>query len=335
MKIAPKAMAGFLQAPDQSAWGMLLYGPDEGLAQARLRQARGSLAGASQDMADCLELSAEQLRADPALLADELAAFSLLGGRRVVLVRDAGDKTARAVEAALEAQPVHYLIMLAGELSPRSSLRQLFESHTKLAALPCYKDEAADVSGVIRARLNGAGVRLQAGVLEYLAQQLGNDRGITLSELEKIVLYAGEGGELALEEAQALVGHNKEALLDELALAVAGRQAAAADRQQELLMREGASPVAVLRAVQRHFQRLYAVRAEADGGVPVAQAVAALKPPVFFRQVGAVTQQAEGWSRPALGRALAHLARAEAECKSGLTPPALACGKALSQLASL
>ena len=57
--------------------------------------------------------------------------------------------------------------------------------------------------------------------MQYLANHLGNDRGITLSEIGKIALYMGDDKEVTLDTAMELIGHNAAEGLEEICHAVA------------------------------------------------------------------------------------------------------------------
>lgn len=334
MKLTGKAIAEFLNRPEQCA-GALLYGPDGGLARERLRGLMARLLPKPDPFA-LTELNETRIKDDPACVHDACAALSLTGGRQLVVLRDAGDKVASAIEIALPAlaDGNTYLLVTSGELTPRSPLRALFEKEPKLAALPCYKDEAMDLSAVIRRRMESSQLRMEAGVMEHLMQHLGNDRGVTQSELDKILLYVGEERLLTLSAARALVGHNRDIALDAAALALADRNPALLDAQLAQAFREGVQPIALLRAAQRHFQRLYQARAAMESGASAAQAVSGLKPPVFFRQVESVTRQVSAWQRPSLAHALAQLAKIELACKSASASPSLLCSDGLLALAA-
>lgn len=338
MKIAPRAVAAFLASPGAQARAALLYGPDEGLARERARQIAAKLAGAGSVDSAAVEMDGDSLKTDPTRLADALSALSLLGDTQFVVLRDAGDRSAALIADAIPegTRPGerHFLIVTAGELSPRSPLRALFESRADFAAIACYKDEAVDLQGLIRETLAGAGVQAGREVTEYLLRSLGNDRQVTRSELAKLLLYLGDEKQLTLAQAQAVIGENRDVALDEIALAVGGRQTEALERHLARAFREGVAPVALLRAVQRHFQRLYTVCAAMEAGASPDQAVAGLKPTVFFRHVPAMTSQARSISREKLARALTLLAEAEAECKGGTLAPTLACHRALLRLAA-
>lgn len=334
MKIAPRASADFLKKPDAAHHALLIYGPDEGQVRLRARQALTALLPNGQDAFNTEEITETRLKEDEAALHDAVASLSLLGGKRVVLLRHAPDKLANAVEKAV-ATPGNYLIVTAGELGPRAALRVLFETRPTLASLPCYKDEPGDVATQIRQFFERAQIRLEPGVLDIFASRLGEDRGVTQAELEKAALYAGEQRLLTQEDARTLIAQQREADMDALAMAMAEGNAAMLDAQLNLAWREGAQPVAVLRGVQRHFQRLYQARADVEEGKTADAAVAQLKPPVFFKHAPRVTQQVSRWQRRSLARALTMLTQTEAECKSSSVHPTGAVSLCLQRIASL
>ncbi len=334
MKLSGRQIADFLAQPKQ-ALGALVYGADEGLVRERIQAVKFKLLPQGADAFSFAEVTDDAIKAEPSRLADECAALSLMGGNRIVFLRDAADRHTKAVEAALPLlHPGCFLLVGAGELAARSSLRLLFETEKTLAALPCYHDETENIQALIRARLEKEGLSVAREAVEYLTAHLGNDRGVTLAELEKLALYTHGRGIVAFEDAQALIEGNRETQLDSIAFAVAERNAAALDAQLRQALQEGAQPVALLRAAQRHFQRLYAVAAAREGGASLDQAVGALKPPVFFKQQPVIKRQAGAWSRAQAARALKRLREAEAACKStGVNVP-LECSAALLALAS-
>src|SRR4029077_5187753 len=98
MKVAPRDQARFLKSADPSVAAVLFYGPDQGLVRERALDLVTRIAGDAGDPFRVAELSAAQLKDDPARLADEAAALSLSGGRRVLRLREAGDNHADALD---------------------------------------------------------------------------------------------------------------------------------------------------------------------------------------------------------------------------------------------
>lgn len=337
MKIAPKAIEAFLGAPTKGCRASLLYGPDAGLVRERAKRISSMVLTGNDDPFAFNELTEAALLSDPARLADELSAISLLGGKRVIMIRDGGDKLVKLLEASVEYfNDDVYVIVTADELSARSALRSWFEKEPECASIACYKDEARDVQEVVRKTLGAAGVQIDREAMDYLVQQLGNDRYVTYQELEKLVTYAGDEKRLTVKDIRVLVDYNRETNMDDLVNAVADRNVVALDAMLMLLLREGTSPVVYLRALQRYFNRLYGIRAQmAAERMSADQVVQSLRPPVFFKQVPILTRHIQQWGSEQIVKALQLLVTAELACKSSDVPAAPASSRKLFQITQL
>jgi len=337
MKIAPKGIESYLTKPDPLHRAVLLYGPDAGLVRERTKRVCSVFLSGNTDPFALTELKESQLTGDPALLSDELSAISMMAPRRVVLIRDGGDKLTRIIEGAAASFHEGVLLVIAGEeLSTRSSLRGWFEKDPHAAAIACYRDEVRDVQEVIRKKFDASGIRADRDVMEYLSQQLGNDRYVTYQELEKIITYAGDSKTLELKDVQALVDYNRETSFDDMINAVADRNLSALEKTLTLLLREGTQPVAYLRALQRYFNRLYVIRAQmASTGQGADQIIPGLRPPVFFRQVPILARHLQNWNSESIVKALKLLVTAELACKTSDLPIIPASSRRLLQITQI
>ncbi|MBY0406951.1 MAG: DNA polymerase III subunit delta [Rickettsiales bacterium] len=336
MKIAPKSIEGFLASPPAHYRAILLYGPDAGLIRERAKLLIEKTLGKNHDPFALVELMEAKLTADPALLSDELSAISMMAPKRVIWLRDAGDKLTKIIAEASEQFHADALLLVSGdELSSRSSLRAWFEKDPAAAAIACYHDEVRDVSAVIRKTFEEAQVNADRDAVEYLSQQLGNDRYVTRQELEKCITYAGVSKHLTLPDVQALVDYNREANFDDLVNAVADRNLGALERHLTLILREGNQPVAYLRILQRYFNRLYAIRAKMNEGISAEAVVQGLRPPVFFRQIPILTRHAQTWQTDHIVRALRALINAELACKTSDLPIIPASSRRLLQMTQI
>ena len=319
--------------PDRDVRSVLLYGPDAGLRRERSAALLACIVADPEDPFAVTELSGSQLAEDPARLADEAAALVFGGGRRFVRVRDAGDRITPVVKDFLAGSPGEAFVVFEGDdLPARSSLRKLFEGDKQAAALACYHDDARSLGTVVRAFFADAGMKIERDAVAFLAAQLGGDRALTRRELEKLLLFKGPGGgEITLADAEACIGDSALLSLDDAAFATGAGNLAALERAISRSLAEGSSPISLLRAVARHFQRLHAV-AGAPGGVE--EAMRRLRPPVFWKAAESFKAQAGAWQPDSLGRALHRLLEAEAACKrSGAPAETLAC-RALLEIAA-
>src|SRR6266567_222794 len=100
MKIGTRETGLFLKQPDKQSQAVLLYGPDSGLVRERSRIIASTILGKDADPLNRIELSGAQLKNDPALLMDELNSMSLMGGRRIVILRDPAEKIEPVIKSA-------------------------------------------------------------------------------------------------------------------------------------------------------------------------------------------------------------------------------------------
>jgi len=340
MKIAARRAEAFAASPDPAALAILVYGPDRGLVSERLARLTATVLDTPDDPFRLAELDMATLRDDPARLSDEARALAFGGGRRVVRLREAGDAAAGPIEAYLTAAAADgggdaLILVEGGDLGPRAKLRRLFEGAANAAALPCYADEGADLERFARETLSAQDVAIGADALAYVAARLGPDRGVNRGEVEKLALYAGRGGRIEIADVEAALGDSAAVDLEAVVLAAGDGDAAGLDRALERAYRDGTAPIAVLRAAQRHFQRLQLASALVAAGKAADQAMAALRPPVFFKVKTRFRGQIGLWSPERAGAALMRLGEAELACKSADAPAEAICGRALMQLATL
>jgi DNA polymerase III subunit delta len=334
MKIAPRQLAAFLQRPDPELRAVLLFGSDAGLVRERAAAIACSVCPDPGDPFRVAELAGAALLSDPARLADEAAQLSLVGGRRVVRVRDIADAHARLFTGFLAAMPGEALVVAeAGELSGSSALRRAFEAAPRAAAIGCYPDAPRDRAQVIRQTLAAHRVSASADATGYLVDHLGEDRLATRSELEKLALYVGDGGRVELDDALAVVGDQAALELDDAVMAAADGDPARLDRALGRVLLEGESPVTVVRAVLRHLQRLHAMAARRGPAGSVDDVMRTARPPIFFKHQDSVRHQLGIWSEPALRAALRRLATAEIAIKTTGMPAETLCREALVTVA--
>lgn len=139
MKISAGQIERFLRAPDPRMATVLVHGPDDGVVRERVDRLVRAVVDDPGDPFRTTELTVEVLRGEPARLADEARSLCLMGGRRVVRLRQATDQATPACRTLLALDALEALVIIdAGELGPSSSLRRLIEGASNAAAIACY-----------------------------------------------------------------------------------------------------------------------------------------------------------------------------------------------------
>jgi len=291
-KLDARRAAAVLADPG-SFRAVLLHGDDAGLVRERAEAlVRLVMGGKTDDPFRLAELTREEA-AKAGVLAGEVSALAMTGGRRVVRLREATDAHAAALKDALATPGEALMILEGGELTARSKLRVLGEAAPEVAVIACYRERGEELARTLGMMLKEQGVQADPAALSWLASRLGEDRMQTRREVEKIALYVGPGGRVDEDAALACVAEGAASDLDVALMAATAGDAAAADQALASAFAEGANPVQVLRAALRHVQRLHeAAVAGGDSGI--------LRPPVFFRHKPAFDRALRLWSAGAL-----------------------------------
>lgn len=334
VKIAAAKVDGFMATPDPAVRAILIYGPDDGLVRERADVLAGQVVDDLADPFRVAELTPAHLKEDPARLADEAAALSMTGGRRVVRLRPAGDGEGDILKAFLGDSPGDALVVVeAGELSPRSKLRKAFEAAKNGAALPCYFDEDAGLRRVIEETLAPGGFSVEPAAERYLAAALGGNRLMTRGELGKLALYMGDERRITLAHAEACVGDSSVLTLDAVVIAAGAGDSAGVERGLTRAYLEGTSPVAVLRAAARHLQRLHLAAGARARGQSTKDALRGWRPPLHFKMEKALQSQLAQWPLARVASAMALVLDAERDCKTTGMPAEVVCSRALMRVA--
>ncbi|MDE8348339.1 MAG: DNA polymerase III subunit delta [Acidocella sp.] len=327
MKIDAGRVEAFLKNPG-SVNVVLIYGPDGGLvAERALALVKAALAGADETF-NYAELY------DEARLLEEATAVSLLGGRRVVRLRDAGEGAVKPVEALLKTASDALVILEGGELTAKSKLRALAEKSPQMACIACYAVDAARLPRALSERLRALGVTIDSEAAAWAGANLAGEEGAIRQAVELLYLYAGGLRQLSLADVQAALAAGGETSMQEAIDATLTGDTAGTDRALALAFEAGDSPVAVVRILLGELMRLRLLAAQISTGGSISEAVAGARPPVFFKRVPFVTKALGLWTLATLNQAIAAALTAEAACKTTHVPDTAYCRQMMLGLAS-
>ena len=157
MEIKGRSIEGFLKAPPRGLRLALIYGQDAGMVRERADALARRVVDDLTDPFRVADLTAGDLKGDPARLGDEAAAIAMMGGRRVVRVRDADHALAKIIEPFLEDPPGDALVVVeAGDIGKGALTRAVEGAGDTAASIACYPDEGEDLRGVIVSTLKAS-----------------------------------------------------------------------------------------------------------------------------------------------------------------------------------
>jgi len=306
-----------LRAPSEETRFFLLHGPDEAGSRALV----ATLAAAMGSEAERIDLAGADLKADPALLADEAAAISMFGGARWILVEPAGEETVPALEALAEAPAAgNPVVLVAGALRPTSKLLKLALAAANALAFASYVPDARDAERLTLDLARAHGLILRDDVARRLAESCGGNRALIAQELAKFALYADAG-----PDAPKPVGHDvvdalgaaaDEGDLSRLVEAAAGGDPAALEAELVRLRGDGLEGITLIRAMLRRMALLARLRAEVEQGSSPSAVMASAGKSLFFKEKDSIEGQLRKWRGDLIAKAMTRLAEAERQVKA-------------------
>jgi DNA polymerase III subunit delta len=251
-----------------------------------------------------------------ALLA-AIPAMSLMGERRYLLadgVERWRDRQLDPVAEALnELPPGLTLVLIARAKAPAKLTRAV-----KAAGGEIHEFEAPRARDMPKALVEDAGrlgYRLEPAAARVLVDRMGPNPVRLRNELERLALWAGEGGTVTAADLDQMVADTSEAAVWTLSDALLERDRAAALRIGQELIDQGENVTGLIYGIASRLRSACAAAAQLQEGVPAKQVESSLKMhPYAAKQLVARVQNADLGD---LRRATEALAQLELWCRGG------------------
>jgi DNA polymerase-3 subunit delta len=330
MQIKPYQAESFINniSGNKEVFAVLVYGPESGLVSIRSKNIAKAIVSDLSDPFLVVSLNEKQLDEDKGLLADEFAAISMLGGRKLIMV-DGGNKITESLKMIFEASKKqkagrdqesfkligdNFILISAGDLDKSSSLKKFAEASPYIAAIACYEDDSATISNIIRQKFKEQNFIIDNEVIAILLNKFGKNRQIILNEIDKLALFMGAEKCVTVEILQANIADIAEISVFQLIEEFANRDTKKAIFFLEKLFAEKMSPITILRFLSGYFSRLLLVKNNIENGSNLDFEMKIQN--IFFKQQPAFKKHLNGWSAKAIGIILIKLQELEIKCKN-------------------
>jgi DNA polymerase-3 subunit delta len=293
---ASKASIGrSVDQPDSKIRFYLFLGPDEAQSRALATRLLEALSAQKSVFAGAA------VKANPGLLADEAAALSLFGDRRLIWIEPAGNEIVEGLQALLSAESVESPVAaIAGALPKSSALLKLAESSPAALAFTAYVPEGDEAVRMVIDVGRRFGLKITPPVAARVAEACSNDQAIITQELDKFASYAGASPhspkELEHEAIDAVgVGAGEGDFLRFADLALLGELAElSADIAR--LPSGGSEAIPAIRSLQRRLLMLAPARARIERGERVEAVMASFGRALFWKDKDAVAKMLRTWT---------------------------------------
>ena len=335
MKAKPYQVSALAKQIQHEFKAALVFGTDPGIAREISEKIAGLIVPNIHDPLTVVSITHQKIKEFSGILTDEANAPSLLGGRKLIWVKEAEQTMIDAVEDYINRiQTDAFLLISAGNLSKSAALRQFCETHKSILTIACYPDEAKDVALFIREILAEQGIRVQPNALSMMVERLSENRLTTRRELEKLICYLGNKKEVDDSDVLAVITDTQNASTDKFCCAVATGNREVADKEYKLMLENGENPVSIIRILSLYFNKLL----EASDVQQQAGTEAAIKKimkPAQFRFEHLFRQQVQIWKKTHILKVLGLLIEAEKQVKQTGFPADLILDRVIIQISSV
>ena len=287
-----------------SVRAILIYGQDAGQVDEFCDKAIEKLEIEKDNL---FALDSDELREKQDALFAESCSPSMFGGRKMVIISNAGDSDAKQIAELVEHNGLcATVIITAGDLRAGGGLRSLFENSDTLAALPCYTDDARSLATLIRKELSAsAGIeQITPDAMVYMTTHLGGDRGITRGFLTKIALYVDDKKIVELEDVEKCLPDTAAADTDDFLYSLTAGHIQQTMMALDRLLYDNAEPNMLVRMLDIHFKKL--LTAVVDGQLPR----------LFWKVAEKFNQAMKIWSEPEIVAVLVRLNELEKQLRT-------------------
>ncbi len=254
---------------------------------------------------------------DHEALLGAIPAMSLTESRRYLLadgVERWRDRQLEAVAAALgELPPDLSIVLIAREKAPPKLARAVKAAKGEIHEFEAPK--AREMPRVLIADAKQLGFRLDPIAARMLVERMGANPQRLRNELERLALWAGEGGEVSAADLDAMVADTSEAVVWALSDALIERDAAAALRIAERLTAQGENVTGLIYGLASRLRKACTAAAMLEEGVAPKQVESSLgMHPYAAKQLVGRLQDVDGAE---LRQATIALADLEVWCRGG------------------
>lgn len=311
---------------------VLLYGSDEGQIQQLAKLVKTTVLEGTDDPLRYHELTGEHIQKQPQAFWESLLSPSLLGGRRLVRIRQINQMAGQGAvtllkEAIPQIIPSEVVLLVDTSSAKKGALHKFYDDAKQqdLFSIACYVAEGQGRQQLLDQLLKDANLTAPRDASIWLLEHLPADRQLMAMEVAKLQAYVGfpeTPTALTLEEIDACCGGLQASTYDAFLYATLQGDITKALAAAQVLQQEGMPAIPLVRGLLNMANQLLTTRsAVEEERKSLNSAVEQLRPPIFFKQKSAFMKLAQQWSLAASTRLQSNLLAAEISLKQSSNRP--------------
>lgn len=279
MNIKPEQVEGILKSLPPQIRGVVIYGSNEGMISTLSQQ---FVKAVSPDVYDAFHVSyleMSDISSDVGTLYAEYNAQSLMGGRRVVVIKEATNLLTKPLKEMLSSSRSDSLLVItSSSLKTKDSLAVMAKDESDFYGIGCYDDRDEDIATFASKFMSKNGFSIDNATFQLLCSRLSNDRKISANELDKLITYMGNKKNIDISDIQTVISDTSASSQEDLCYFVAQGFTEKAVASYNRLVFEGEQPVSLIRTLSYHFMKLLDCAVKMEKGETADKVVFGMRP---------------------------------------------------------
>ena len=321
MKVFPNKLDSYLKDLI-GIKAILLYGPNYGLTHIISNKIIKSFIPSDNDVIMNEQpdiLYSDIIKSDPTVLTNKIFTTNLFGEeQKIIIIKNGTDNITKIISNCIElpSYPTKTIIVvIAGELSPSSSIKKLFEQHKKTLSIACYLNNQEQTKQLITNFFKLNNITAEADVITYLSHNLSADSLLATNDLNSLLLYIYPTKHIILSNIQDIFQDQSLITMDKFINALFLKNTVAAYSILSKLL-VSTNPVMIITVIKNYIYKLHLVKAAIQNGMNNQEAMKLLYPPIFFANQPAFTSSLSLYSLTELKRLTDDIIKIDIQLKS-------------------
>lgn len=279
MNIKPEQVENLIKSLPASIRGVVIYGSNEGMIATLSQQFIKAISPDIYDAFHVSYLEMTDIASDIGALYAEFNAQSLMGGRRVVVIKEATNLLTKPLRELLASSSSDSLLVItSSSLKTKDSLAVMAKDEADFYGIGCYDDRDEDITAFASKFMAKNGVNIDNNAFQLLCSRLSNDRKISANELDKLVTYMGENKTIGVNDVLTVISDTSASSQEDLCYFIAPGLTDKALASYNRLVFEGENPVSIVRTISYHFMKLLDCAVKMEKGETADKVVFGLRP---------------------------------------------------------
>ncbi len=285
---------------------ILLYGPNSYLVNDTYNKLCKSLFN-ENDVFTPPEFNIKEISKDSDIFYNEAKSLSFGGERKYLKIdMDNSEASGPILDLLKDNLNETTLLIKAGNLSPRSSIRKSLEKLEDALIVPFYEDDFVSLKNFIKEKSNIRNFKFDDTAINAIISMSGFERSQVSDAVERIMLYYefSENKIINYEKIKEILFDTNQNQISELCKQVCLGETKLSQQISNRLFLQGVTPPQFISALILHFQKLHLIGLSITSGQSISDAIKKIKPPIFFKEVNAFKAQIQNWNIAKIDRAL-------------------------------